>query len=495
MHGEEASAEASFWNNDVMLQSQIEVSGTMEVTIERILPGGLGLAHAGGKTVMVGLAAVGDRLRVRIDRVKGNVAFASIEEILEPSPSRVEPPCPYFGRCGGCDFQQMNYRAQLDAKVEIVKDCLHRIAGITNLPEFGIVAAPNAWHYRARAQWQFDAAQKGLGYFESRSRRVCDVAECAVLLPELQWILEDLRGKMALNELGDDVQYFRAIAGDESALVAAGYSRAFKNRGRMPSEMAGSHGAAFPPPQAGAAELQLPDEMAKQTKAWSGGDETDAVTRTIAGESYRVGVESFFQTNVQLLPEMIDGAMGAVGGDTAVELYSGVGLFTLPLARRFRQVIAVEDDEAATQFARQNLAAAGLTNALVLNEDVGHWLEDLECGGKAKRRRRSGSNPQQDPRSSNRHHDNDPIQSAVEAGALQTDLLILDPPRTGAESRVIRGLLKLKPKRIVYVSCDPATLARDLRKIIAGGYLLDSLLAFDMFPQTHHVETVVHLSG
>src|SRR5882672_11728590 len=102
----------------------------MEVTIERILPGGLGLAHAKGKTIMVALAAPGDRLRVRIDRVKGNVSFASIEEILAPSPNRVEPPCPYFGRCGGCDFQQLTYQAQLDSKVEIIRDCLRRIARI-----------------------------------------------------------------------------------------------------------------------------------------------------------------------------------------------------------------------------------------------------------------------------------------------------------------------------------------------------------------------------
>ena len=155
----------------------------MEVTIERILPGGLGLAHADGKTIMVALAAPGDQLRVRVDRVKGNVSFAQIEGILSPSPQRVEPPCPYFGRCGGCDFQQMTYSAQLDAKVEIVRDCLRRLARIENLPEFQIIAAPNPWHYRSRAQWQYDAVRQKLGYFESGSRNVCDVAECAVLAP------------------------------------------------------------------------------------------------------------------------------------------------------------------------------------------------------------------------------------------------------------------------------------------------------------------------
>src|SRR6266403_848501 len=133
----------------------------MEVTIERILPGGLGLAHAEGKTVMVALAAVGDCLRVSVDREKGNVSFASIEQVLTPSPDRVEPPCPYFGRCGGCDFQQLNYPAQLDAKVEMVRDCLRLIGGIENPPDFQVTPAPNQWQYRSRAQCNTTQSENG----------------------------------------------------------------------------------------------------------------------------------------------------------------------------------------------------------------------------------------------------------------------------------------------------------------------------------------------
>ena len=133
-------------------------STCVEVTIERILPGGLGLAHADGRTVMVALAAPGDRLRVQIERVKGNVSFASIREIITPSPTRVEPPCPYFGRCGGCDFQQLNYEAQLAAKVEMIRDCLRRIGGIESIPDFSVTPGPNPWHYRSRAQWRTSTA-------------------------------------------------------------------------------------------------------------------------------------------------------------------------------------------------------------------------------------------------------------------------------------------------------------------------------------------------
>src|SRR5437660_5808488 len=144
----------------------------MEVIIERILPGGVGLAHADGKTIMVPLSASGDRLRVQIERVKGNVAFASIEEIVKPSPVRVEPPCPYFGRCGGCDFQQLTYEAQLNAKVEIIRDCLRRIARIESPPDIQIHPSPKQWQYRARATWQFDSITSRLGYFERGSNDV-----------------------------------------------------------------------------------------------------------------------------------------------------------------------------------------------------------------------------------------------------------------------------------------------------------------------------------
>src|SRR6266850_5641491 len=199
--------------------SQPEVWRNMEVTIERVLPGGLGLAHAEGRTIMVALAATGDRLRVRIDRVKGNVSFASIEEIITPSPSRVDPPCPYFGRCGGCDFQQMNYQSQLDAKAEIIRDCLRRLARIEDIPDFQITPTQDPWHYRSRAQWQYDAVRQKLGYFESGSRNVCDVAACAVLAPQLQETLVLLRERMTTGSL-PDTRDFRAVAGDDGISIS-----------------------------------------------------------------------------------------------------------------------------------------------------------------------------------------------------------------------------------------------------------------------------------
>ena len=186
---------------------------TLEVEIERLLPGGVGLAHAEGLTLFVSLAAPGDTVRVQIDRLRGKVAFASVLEVIKPSPVRVEPPCPYFGRCGGCDFQQLNYEAQLQAKVEIIRDCLNRIANISDLPEIAIHPSPKQLRYRARANWQFDPKSRHLGYFEAGSHRVCDVEVCAVLVPDLQHTLEGLRAHIRNNSFPDTLKNIEVVVG------------------------------------------------------------------------------------------------------------------------------------------------------------------------------------------------------------------------------------------------------------------------------------------
>lgn len=379
-----------------------------EVEVERILPGGMGLAHAGGKTVFVALAAPGDRVRVTVDRRQGEVLFASIKEIVTPSPVRVEPPCPYFGRCGGCDFQQLTYEAQLAAKAEIIRDCLHRIARLENIPDFVVTGSPNDWRYRMRATWQIDQEERTIGYYERGSRRVCDVVDCAVLRPELQEKLEQVRA----------TEWHRFPAGLKHLDVVAG-----------------ENGVSFSP---AFAEF-----------------ETSELSLTIRGEVYNYNAEAFFQINPSLLGQLIDFALGDASGETMLDLYCGAGLFTLPLSRRFKKAIGVEANPAAARFARRNLKRAGLTNAQVITASVTDYF------------RTSTSGP--------------------------VDFVLLDPPRAGAESAVVKGILELRPAQISYVSCDPATLARDLKKLIAGGYVIDSIAAFDLFPQTHHVETVVRL--
>ncbi len=380
----------------------------IEVEVERILPGGMGLAHADGKTVFVSLAAPGDRLRVRVERVQGNVLFASVVEILAPSPVRVEPPCPYFGRCGGCDFQQLSYEAQLAAKTGIIRDCLQRIARLDQVPEFMVHPSPNDWRYRVRATWQIDQELREIGYYERGSRRVCDVTDCAVLMPELQQTLERVRNTEWAG-FPPDLKHLDVVAGED--------------------------GVSLSPPFA---------EF-----------ETNELSLRVGNESYRYNAEAFFQINPALLPALIEFALSDVGGETALDLYCGVGLFTLPLARRFAKVIGVEANSVAVRFGRRNLT--GLTNARMVTATVADWMRTNARG----------------------------------VGAV--DFVLLDPPRAGAESVVIKGILELGPGQVSYVSCDPATLARDLKKLIAGGYAIESIAGFDLFPQTHHVETVVRL--
>ena len=380
----------------------------MKTRIERILPGGLGLAHADGKTVLVSLAAPGDEVRVQVEREHGNVLFASVVEVLTPSPVRVEPPCPYFGRCGGCDFQQLTYEAQLAAKADIISDCLQRIARLEEVPPITVHPSPANWHYRVRATWQVDQEKREIGYYERGSRRVCDVEYCAVLMPELQETLERVRAT-DWSEFPPELKHLDVVAGENEVSLSPPF----------------------------------------------GEFETNELRMRVGNEVYRYNAESFFQINPALLPELIEFALSDVSGGTALDLYCGVGLFTLPLARRFEKVVGVEANTVATRFARRNLQDAALTNARVVTATVAGWIRS-----RAKD---------------------------------QFDFVLLDPPRAGAESVVIKGILDLQPKRISYVSCDPATLARDLKKLIAGGYSIDSIAGFDLFPQTHHVETVVLL--
>jgi 23S rRNA (uracil1939-C5)-methyltransferase len=383
---------------------------TFEVEIERLLPGGVGLAHAEGLTLFVSLAAPGDLVRVKTDRVQGTVGFATIVEVLKPSAVRVEPPCPYFGRCGGCDFQQLTYEAQLQAKVEMIRDCLHRIAKL-EVGDIPITPSVNEWHYRSRATWQLDSDVRLLGYFERGTNRICDVEYCAVLAPQLQQTLEKVRTYVA-TKTSRQPRHIDAVLGDEGLSVSPAIA----------------------------------------------GFTARVISRHIADENYYFSADTFFQINHEMLEPLIAAAMGDVTGQKAIDLYCGVGLFTLPMARRFARVTGVEANARAAEFARRNVAAAKLENIEIANLGVADWLKHSR---------------------------------SFEV----LEFLLLDPPRVGCENAVIAGILAMRPRRIAYVSCDPATLARDLKKLIAENYTLDSVAAFDMFPQTHHAETVARLTA
>jgi len=383
----------------------------VEVTVERIVPNGYGIAFAENRTVFVALAAPGDRVRVRLDQVKGRTAFGEIVEILEPSAQRVEPRCGYFGRCGGCDFQHLGYEHQLAAKVGIIRDCLKRIGKIET-GEIPIVSSPNEFGYRSRARWHANTRRGEVGYFKRGSNSIVEVESCPILVPELESCLGEIRRDADWNS-------FWAESVEVDAAASSGVVSVFS------------------------------EELIEPTREL---DFHNGVDR------YTFDARSFFQGNQSLIGRMVDLAVEGVGGDVALDLYCGVGLFTLPLARRFGRVVGVESGRRAVDSAKKNLAAANLGNAEIFAEGVGSWL------------------------------------AANEREFANADLVLLDPPRSGTERGAVESIGRMRPRRIVYVACEPSTLARDLRKLIDAGYSIDSITALDLFPQTHHVETIVKLN-
>jgi len=392
------------------LNKRYKIGEIFEVAVEKIVPNGFGLAFAENLTVFVALAVAGERLRVKIYQLKGKTAFAEIVEIIEPSNHRVAPECVYFGRCGGCNFQQIDYETSLETKVGIIRDCLSRIGKIDWTAEIPIIPSPKSYNYRARAAWHIDTRRRKIGYFQRNSHQVIDVETCPILTPELQTTLDDLRREIEWESFWSEIVEIEAANSGQDVSI-------YSNEIVAPSD-----------------EISFPAKCNR----------------------YFYNANSFFQGNPFLIESLIETAVKDAKGKTALDLYCGVGLFTLPLAENFTKVIGVEGNERAVDFARKNIEQARIEHAQIFRENVGDWL-------------------------------------AENAKDLQEiDFVLLDPPRSGTEKETIENLLKIKPKEISYVSCEPATLARDLR-ILSESYSIESITALDLFPQTHHVETIVRL--
>jgi 23S rRNA (uracil1939-C5)-methyltransferase len=392
----------------------LKFGDVVEVTTDRVAYGGDAVARHQGLAIFIPLAAPGDRLRVRITERKKHFARAVIDRVIEPSSLRREAPCRYFGECGGCQLQHLTYEAQLEAKTRFVRDALERIGRIDWPSEITIRHA-SEFGYRTRAQLKIDAKTKRIGFNRSASNAVCDVESCPILAPELDQALRTLRDVVSAKFETSD-QTFRY----SNMEIAVGES-----------------GVAYDPPI---------EALPK-----------DALRRVVNNEAYNFTPSTFFQSNAGLLDVLVNEAIGEESGQLAIDLYAGVGLFTLPLARRFDRVIGVEADGHTTQCAQRNIKHAGLTNIDFHNNSAERWLKSFS-----------------------------------QSLSARPDLVVLDPPRAGAAD-VISHIAALKPARISYVSCDPTTLARDLRALADNGYRLSELTSIDMFPQTYHVETVAKL--
>ena len=255
--------------------SKYSVGEVLDVRIEKIVPGGHGLAFTEGLTIFVDLAVVGDRLRVRLREVKGKLAWADIDSIIEPSPERIDPPCPYVGSCGGCNFQQMAYAAQLDAKVGIIRDCLHRIGKFEYERDIPIVASPAEFGYRLRAQWHIDGRAQKIGYYRQNSRDLIAIEHCPILVPELDETLQRVRSEINWAEFWPDKGAIDAAVGDS---------------GRVSIH---------------SAELGLDPEE---------------IVLSAAGEKYFFAADVFFQGNRLMIETLVATALGYAAGEMAIDL-------------------------------------------------------------------------------------------------------------------------------------------------------------------------------
>jgi len=426
----------------------------MEVRIEKLVYGGDGLAHYEGQTVFVPMVLPGEIVSIVSAERKKKFVRGRLERVVEASPERVAAPCPHFGRCGGCQYQHIPYEAQIRYKIDILRETLGRIGRVRWDGPIGTHAS-SPFGYRNRTQWKIrtvqdgTAALAGIGYFEAGSTRLCAVDECAILSPRLAETFAKLRLLAATgNSLSaiDEIEAF-VDAADERILLNLSAERLNDS----PESIALALRANLP----GVESILVQDRRADKFELFGPG----YLSYSASGANFRVGHLSFFQVNRFLIDGLVEAVIGDSSGRLALDLFAGVGLFTVALTKRFERVIGVESNLAAAKDLQVNLQASGGVSPAhrhaTAEAFLSHWQE-------------------------------------------RPDLVVVDPPRAGVEPETLTRLKKLAPWRINYLSCDPATLARDLGALVGnlenpGPYEIRDINMFDIFPQTYHMEVLVRL--
>lgn len=439
----------------------------MRLRIEKAVYGGDGLGRDEGKAVFVPLTLPGETIEAQITRDKGSFAHAALVSVLEPAPGRVAPPCPYYGGCGGCQYQHATYPLQLTLKQQALQESLTR-AGLGELPAIATHSAL-PWEYRNRIRLHVRPHDHALGYRQLSSHNILPVQECPIAAPLLQDALGTLQTLAAGHRAGDwceEVTLF-TDASSESLLLALtlrpGSTVPFPRLERLcrslNEQFSSLRGAAVFPSKIRNTRERRSSAMSAED-AESTGDSAAGSLVAVWGEpelsykvghlDYRVNVGAFFQGNrflVDTLRQLVLGKGPRVA--TAWDLYAGVGLFACAMAGQGTAVTAVEGAKISAADLRRNLGH-GVRQTSTHAFLAGH----------------TGPSPER---------------------------IILDPPRNGLGIEASRLLAGIRSPSITYVSCDPATLARDLRVLVDAGYTISSLDLLDMFPQTFHLETVVHL--
>jgi len=413
------------------------------------------LAHADGNTVFVPYVLPGEEVRASARKRQKKLLWADLLEVIFPAKERGQPKCPHFQKCGGCHYQHISAAEQLRLKKEILQETLSRLGGISwDGPIREHAAEP--YGYRNRAQWAVrQGMPRALGYFLPESSVILPIDECPVLSPLLAETFLKLQDMSRAGTLPARVKEIEAFADSRDQKIALNV--AFERFPKPAAELIAAFHNALPQLES----LLLLDQ--KKNKFELAG--TGYLTQDAGGYQYRVSHLSFFQVNRLLIEDLLETVVANARGDLALDLYAGVGFFTLPLAKAFRKVVSVDANLAATRDLKANAELAGVSIACY-NEHVEEFLK------KTKER---------------------------------PELVVLDPPRTGLGAQAAKHLAEIDAREIVYLSCDPSTLARDVavltdsarkpKEIAAPSnrYEITEMHLFDLFPQTFHIETLVRL--
>ncbi len=442
------------------MSSQVTQSDkSLLVKIDKLVHGGKGLAHDGSLAIFVEGVLPGESVRIQLERVKKGYVEGHLLEVVTPSPHRTAAPCPVYGQCGGCQLQHASPTAQLELKRSILTETLVRLGGLTDVDVPPLIASPEVYGYRHRARLAV-VTPKGktasLAYHEEGSHRLVPIAACPLLAPRLNEAIAHLNRALAgsgvLATVLQEVRLALSVTTGE-LMIQYEAERCTRRQAegwfeRVRTGLAGLNGQV------------LIAGRGLQQRRWVDGE--TALTEQVAGLRLRCSDRSFVQANWRLNETLVETVIDwtLTGQDRAplrvLELYAGIGNFGLPLARGGALVTLVEANPAALADARYNARV----------NHVGR------C------RFRQG-----------------PAEAILDASMPdEYDLVLMDPPRTGLSKEALAGLLRLRPHRLVYLSCDPPTLARDLRAIREAGYRVTRLQGFDMFPQTMHIETLVELT-
>ena len=442
----------------------LKEGGIYPAVIEGYASGGEGVARIEGMAVFVKEALRGERAEVLIEHIGHSAAWGRVERLLEPSAARIEPDCPYYGACGGCRFRHMAYEEELEAKRRRVEDALRRIGGV-DLGVSVIHGAKNTLRYRNKVQ--FPVADGAVGYYRGGTHQVVDIGDC-LLQPEpvtacraavKEWMgrfrvpaYDERTGKGLVRHL-----FLRANrAGEVLCCIVA-------NGKTLPHEKELADGLRAAAPGLAGVALSV---NTRKTNVILGNEYRalwgrDWLEEELCGHTFRLSVPSFFQVNRDQTEVLYRRALdfaGLTGGETVVELYCGIGTISLTLAERAGRVIGVEVVPQAVEDARENARRSGLERKTRFEPGDAAWLAQRLAGE-----------------------------------GVRPDLVVVDPPRKGLAPEVVDAVGSMAPGRVVYVSCDPATLARDVKRFGALGYAPARAEAVDLFPRTAHVETVVLL--